>query len=456
MTNYDIFSPTDFRYSVEGLKPYLTEEAYVKYKAKVEAALVKTLAKNRICSAKIADEIIKAASKVTASETYREEARIKHDIRALANMIRKRVSNKAKPYVHLGATSYDIVDTANVLRYKDAARNVIIPDMLKLLKLWIALAKKYRNTVQMGRTHGQHAEPITFGFTMAQYINRWGDRIENLKSSTERLVGKFSGAVGAYNATSILFNDPVKFEKEVLAELGLKPANISTQVVPPEPVTDFLHSLTSSFGVIANFSDDMRHLQRSEISEVCELQENNQVGSSTMPQKKNPINFENVKSMFKIFMPRMVTVYLDMISEHQRDLTNSCSQRYIPELLVGFDSSVLRIIKVSGKLQVDEKGLAKNFNQSRDKVVAEPLYIILAYYGHPDAHEYVRELVKKSTETGMTLLGLMSEDNSVKPYFKKFTKKQKDIISKPEKYIGAADKKVDAIVKIWEDKCHNL
>ncbi|OGS22690.1 MAG: adenylosuccinate lyase [Elusimicrobia bacterium RIFOXYA2_FULL_39_19] len=450
MVNYDAFSPTDFRYSVDELRAYLTEEAYVKYKAKVEAGLVITLAKTGICPQKIAAEVIKAAEKVTASETYEEEKRIKHDIRALANAIRAKVSDGAKPYVHLGATSYDIVDTANILRYRDAAKNVIIPDLIKLEKILIDLAKKYKNTVQMGRTHGQHAEPITFGFTIAQYVHRLGSRIINLQESTDKLTGKFSGAVGAYNATSLLFDDPEKFERDVLAELGLKPAEISTQIVPPEAVTDFIHSIISAFAVLANFSDDMRHLQRSEISEVCEMQESKQVGSSTMPQKRNPINFENVKSMFKIFMPRIVTAYLDMICEHQRDLTNSCSQRYIPELLVGFDSSVRRLIKVCSKLQVDEKALLKNFEMGSGKIVAEPIYIILAYNGHPDAHEYVRELVKSSVQTGKPLVELMKKDPDMKQYLSKFSKKQLDIITNPQKYIGIADKKTENVVKNWE------
>lgn len=108
----------------------------------------------------------------------------------------------------------------------------------------------------------------------------------------------------------------------------------------------------------------MRNLQRSEIAEVSEEFEERQVGSSTMPQKRNPINFENVKSMWKVFMPRMVTIYSDQISEHQRDLTNSCSQRYLPELLLAFDSGIRRMIKVSSKLQVDRSNMLKNFKIS--------------------------------------------------------------------------------------------
>lgn len=449
-TNFDIFSPTDYRYSVSDLKAYLTEEAFIKYKAKVEAALVKVLARYKVCSESIAEEIIKATHTLTAKEIYEEEKRIKHDIRALANIIRNKVSDKAKPYVHFAATSYDIVDTANALRYKEATQNVIIPDMLKLQKLLIELAKREKNTLQIGRTHGQHAEPITFGFAVSLYVHRWGERILKMKEAKDKLVGKFSGAVGAYNALALFFADPEKIEKEILTELGLEPSAVSTQIIPPEPLVDFIHTIVSSFGVLANFADDMRHLQRTEIAEVGEAFEEDQVGSSTMPQKRNPINFENVKSMYKAFMPRMVSVYMDQISEHQRDLTNSCSQRYLPEILVAFDSVVRRLLRVVSKLKVDKTNMLKNFKMSQNNLIAEPLYILLASLGHPDAHEYVRKITLESQKANKSLYDLLREDKSLKPYLEKFTDLQREIILNPSKYTGIASKKVEKITSFWE------
>lgn len=447
---FSLFSPTDYRYSVRALEPYLTEEAFIKYQARVEAALAKTLAKHGFCSQKIAKEIVKAASQVTAKQVYREESRIKHDIRALANVIRSKVSAEAKPFVHLTATSNDIKDTANALRYREATEKVILPDMVALEKTWVDLARKEKDTIQVGRTHGQHAEPITFGFAIAQYVNRWGNRILKLKEATDNLAGKFAGAVGAYNASGLLFDDPEGFEEELLGFLGLKPAEISTQIVPPEPVTDYVHSVVSGFGVLANFARDMRHLQRSEIGEVGEPFEDKQVGSSAMPQKRNPINFENVESTWKKFMPQMVTMYLDQISEHQRDLTGSCSQRYTPELLVAFDSVVRRMTRVSMRLQVDRDNLRKNFELNKDKIVAEPLYVLLAFHGHPDAHEQVRKLTMKSYQTGKPLTEIIQTERELQPYLKKFTRPQLEILSNPSKYIGIAAEKTEKIAALWE------
>src|SRR3989338_4948413 len=330
---FDAISPLDFRYYgrnkkiFEKLQPYLSEAAFVEYALKAEAALARTLAKNRVCTQKIADEIENACRHVTAEQVYAEEDRIKHNIRALANSIRNKVSDEAKPFVHFTATSYDIIATADAARHKDFANNVLIPELLKLESTLINLALREKNTLQIGRTHGQHAEPITFGFAIAQYVSRLGSSILKIKKTANNLRGKMAGAVGAYNASSLFFSSPKKFEEEAMDEIGLKPSPISTQIVEPEFMVDYLNSVVSAFGILANLADDMRHLQRNEIAEVGEFFEAKQVGSSTMPQKRNPINFENVKSMWKEFMPRMATIYMDQISEHQRDLTNSASMR---------------------------------------------------------------------------------------------------------------------------------
>jgi adenylosuccinate lyase len=452
MSLFDSFSPTDYRYNVKALKPYLSEKAFIKYKARVESSLVRVLAERGFCSQEVAREVELASREIDVDEVYREEKRIKHDIRALVNILRNKVSDEAKPFIHAMATSYDIVDTANALRYRDAVREVLLKDMLTLEKLWIDLARREKNTIQIGRTHGQHAEPITFGFTIAQYINRWGNRILKVKAAIDNLVGKFSGAVGAYNAASLFFEDPESLEREILGYLNLKPAELSTQIVPPETFTDFLHSIVSSFGVLANYARDMRNLQRSEIGEVGEPYDKAQVGSSTMPQKRNPITFENVESAWKKFMPQMITMYLDQISEHQRDLTNSLTQRYIPELLVIFTSSIRKMIRITKKLRVDKVNLHRNFLMNSDMLIAEPLYILLAFYGHPNAHEYVRKLTEQSYRTKKPLYDLIQNDSTLQLYLTRFTSVQKDILSNPSNYVGIASKKTEKIATLWENR----
>ena len=304
--------------------------------------------------------------------------------------------------------------------------------------------------MQIGRTHGQHAEPITFGFAIAQYVSRLGSSILKIKKAANNMRGKMAGAVGAYNASSLFFDEPVKFEEQVMSELGLKASPISTQIVEPEFMVGYLNSVVSAFGVIADLADDMRHLQRNEIAEVGEFFESKQVGSSTMPQKRNPINFENVKSMWKAIMPRMMTMYMDQLSEHQRDLTNSASMRFIPEILDGFYVSAFRLEKVMSGLAVDKANMQRNFDMNKHLIVAEPLYILLAANGHPDAHEYVREMTLQAQLTKKLLIELVKKDKTIQSYLKKFSKKQLEIINNPEKYIGIAAEKTEMVCGMWK------
>jgi adenylosuccinate lyase len=451
---FENISPFDYRYygrskAKEVLVKYLSEEAYAGYRAKVEAALAQALADKGVCSREIADEISKACETITADEIYKEEDRIKHDIRGLANSIRAKVSDKAKPYVHFSSTSYDIVDPANMIRYKEFVSEVLIPKLLELEKIWIELSEREKNTIQVGRTHGQHAEPITFGFTMAEYVDRLGNRIVELNDKYPKLRGKMSGAVGSYNASSLLVGDPLDFERTVMAKLGLKPALYSNQIVTPEPILDLVHAAVSCFGVLANFADDMRNLQRTEIGEVGEFFGTDQVGSSTMPQKKNPINFENVKSFWKQIMPRIVTVYMDQISEHQRDLTNSASARFIPEIFAGLYLTVSRLIRVSKNLQVDTERMMANFNLHKDLLAAEPLYMLLAAYDHPDAHSAVKKLAMQARTEKKPLQELALADKALAQYINQFKPEQREIIMHPETYLGLAPKKAQLVCDFW-------
>ena len=453
---FDAISPLDYRYYGRNdeifrkLQPYLSENAMIRYMAKVEAALTNTLAKKGVCSKKIAEEVEKACKKVTAEEVYLEEDKLKHNVRALANCIRSKVSNEAKPFVHFTATSHDIIATADAFRYKEFTNNVLIPKLAEFEKTLIDLALREKNTMQIGRTHGQHAVPITFGFAIAQYVSRLGSSIIKIKKSANNLRGKIAGAVGSYNASSLFFKNPEEFEEEVLQELSLKPSPISTQIPEAEFMVDYVNAVIESFGILANLADDMRHLQRSEISEVSEIFAKEQVGSSTMPQKRNPINFENVKSLWKEFMPRIITLYSDQISEHQRDLTNSASSRFIPEILAALYISIIRLNKTMKSLNVDKENLKKNFDMNKGLIVAEPLYILLAAYNHPDAHEIVRQLTLKAQAEKKPLQEIIKKEISLKPYLRKFNKEQLKIINNPKNYTGIASRKTKSVCGYWK------
>lgn len=455
---FDCASPLDYRYygddsaMVQLLSPYVTERAYIYSELEVEAAAVRVLARRGVCPQAVADEVTGAIDEVAPEEVHAEDKRIHHDTRAMVNCLRSKVSDEAKPFVHLSLTSFDVKDTALALRLKRCAHEAIIPELLKLEQILIDLAMRERQTVQMGRTHGQHAVPITFGFAIAQFVSRLGGRIEAIRGAADALCGKISGAVGAYNASSIFFDDPLVFEEEVLAELDLQPSPSSTQIVEAEFVTDYMHALVSAFGVLANAADDMRNLQRTEIGEVGEEFEAEQVGSSTMPHKRNPWNFESVKSMWKVMAARMQTVYADQISEHQRDLTNSASQRFLPEVIVGLMNSTRRLQRVMGKLVTDPERMAANFDLTGGMVAAEPAYILLAAHGHPDAHEAIRKLTLQAQASGRGLWELLRASEELTPYLEKLTDKQRGLLRDPGLYLGAAVEKTECLCHAWAEK----
>ncbi len=277
MNPFDAASPLDARYYLaekdffERLHPYVSEYAQVKYLARVEAALAQTLADAGVCSRVIADEIEKACAAVTPEEVYEEERRIQHNLRALVNCIRARARPEARPCVHLFATSADITDSARALCLVEVTRDVLVPDLAALLRQLIVLARAGADIPQMGRTHGQHAVPITFGHAMALYVSRLGQRMDVIRQAAGNLRGKFAGAVGAYNALTLLQpQHPEAVEAALMRRLGLAAPEISSQVVQPEYVADYVYALTSCWGVFANLADDLRHLQRSEIREVCD------------------------------------------------------------------------------------------------------------------------------------------------------------------------------------------
>jgi len=211
-----------------------------------------------------------------------------------------------------------------------------------------------------------------------------------------------------------------------------------------------MHALTTTFGVFANLADDMRNLQRSEINEVAEQFDKDQVGSSTMPHKRNPWHFENVKSFYKTFMPRMTTVYLDQISEHQRDLSNSASSRFNIEILAALLFSTRRLNKYMSTLIVDAKSMQKNFNTNSDFITAEPLYILLAFHNHPDAHEYVKQLTLRAQKENFSFTQLALNDPNLQSYYAKFTDEQMEVLKNPEKYVGIAEEKTEKICDYWE------
>lgn len=436
--------------------PWLSEEAAINACTAAEIALVKAhLTMRGALSEERIEQLNRAASRVKPAEVYKEEEKTQHNMRALVNVLKRELPAELSALVHLGATSVDILDTAHSVRIQAVTRQVLAP-LLKELELCLCdLAEREAATMQVGRTHGQHAVPISFGFALAEYVSRLGKSILEIEERAGQLKGKLAGATGSYNATALLVSEPEELERIYLEQLGLKPSEHATQLVEPEYLLRLLLELTAAFGIIANLADDLRSLQRTEIAEVQEgFAADHQVGSSTMPQKRNPWNCEHVKSLWKAFMPRAMSFFMDQISEHQRDLTNSASQRFIADFITGFCYAVSRMTAVIRGLLVNKERMYYNLYSSAGSIMAEPAYLALAESGLPDAHEQIRRLTVQAEKERMSFTeALMQKPELCKRiadflYAKELIASPEDIASffeHPERYSGHAVQKAQSI-----------
>lgn len=450
-SNFDNIDPLDSRYYNEIIAKYLSERSRIAYYAYIEAALVHTLADYGICSRRHALEIESACRNVTAEDVYKEEIVTNHHTKALVNAIKNRISKSAQPYVHFGATSFDIISTAEALQFKSVAQEVVIPELKKTIQTLLKLSYKYKDTLQIGRTHGQHAVPITFGYALAEYVSRLGSSTQAIEALSSELKGKFSGAVGAYNALHLFVKDPMAFEKTLLHKVGLEPSEYSTQITPPEALIRLLDEMAIAGGIMANLAHDMRHLQRTEIAEVQEKFEPGQTGSSTMAHKRNPWNFENIISMNKQLQAQMLNANLNIASEHQRDLTDSASSRFYslaPALLTAMSK---RLNSCMSKIEVNQAAMQKNLELTEGAIAAEPLYLLLEKYGHTQAHEASKKLAHQALSEKKSLFDVASNSTEIKDYWQKLNADEKKIIQAPEKYYsGLAAEKTKQVIKNWQ------
>ncbi|HEY6323127.1 MAG TPA: lyase family protein [Thermoanaerobaculia bacterium] len=463
LSPFDFISPLDSRYYgpeedfFAALHPYLSEAATILYQLRVEQALLAELEASGVAPRGTSQALVAALREdpITPAEVYAEEERIHHNIRALVNCIGRRLeaaapaAPAAKGYVHLFVTSNDVMDTARALALRDVTREVLLPDLHELMAVLVGAARQHAETLQIGRTHGRHAVPLTLGYWLANYVDRLGQRMERIGQAAAELRGMISGAVGAHNSFALAWpHDPAAFELRVLARLGLRPAEgaVSTQVVQPEFVADFAHALVSTFSVLANLADDYRNLMRSEIEEIGE--QTRRVGSSTMPHKVNPKNFENVKSLWKAAMPRMTTVYMDQVSEHQRDLTNSASSRFLNELVALFDYAVRRTSKAVRGTVVSLPALERNFEAGRQWTVAEPLYIALALAGEKDAYEISKRLAELCRDREMGLLDYLHTPEGGE-IVDRLPPELQRVVLDPRQYTGDSAARTRLVCDMW-------
>lgn len=446
----DPVCPLDYRYGRKELKEIFGEEKRLQYLLDIEAALARAHAKVGNIPISAADEISKKASVkyVKVERVNQIERETKHDIMAVTRALAEQCKGDSGKYIHLGATSYDIVDTANAIQFADSTE-YIRKELKELRNTLVKLSKKYKITVMPGRTHGQHSIPVTFGLKMAAYameIERHLERIFECKSRL--LVGKLSGAVGTGAA---LGKNALKLQEEMLKNLKLGVEDVSTQIVCRDRYNELIGVLCNISTSMEKFATEVRNLQRDEIGEVAEAFEaKKQVGSSTMPHKRNPITCEQICGLARMVRGFIIPTFENSIQWHERDLCNSSSERFIiPHSIILTDWIVYQTNIVYKNLKVYPEKMKKNLEISKGLPMAESLMttLISKGMGRGDAHELMRKTSLKAVKEGKTLKDAFVEENKK---LKLLSEKEINDSLKPENYLGATEKIIDRVVKRLE------
>ncbi|MEM1593411.1 MAG: adenylosuccinate lyase [Archaeoglobaceae archaeon] len=433
--------PIEYRYGTKEMRRIWSEESKIKRMIRVEVALLKALAKKGFLSEEEAERVRRKALKISAERVKEIEAEIRHDIMALVKAIDEVAECN---WIHFGATSNDIIDTATATQLRDSV--LILEEKIKKLgKLLAKRALELRNVVCLGRTHGQAALPTTYGFRFALWASEIARHYIRLQQMKERLlVGKMSGAVGTQAGFG---KDGFEIESEVMKLLNLRPAIISSQVIPRDIYCEYLEFLANLATTLEKIALNFRILQRAEVGELMEKFEAKQVGSSTMPHKRNPIDSENICGLARVIRGLVEPQHQSAILWEERDLTNSSAERItLVEATILADHILTRMINIVSKLTIDEENVRRNLEMQKGLNMSEAVMLALTKKGvnRQTAHEILRRVSLRAYANKTSLYEELLKEDSVMKFF---TKEELFELLKPENYLGTAKERVDKVVE---------
>jgi adenylosuccinate lyase len=340
------------------------------------------------------------------------EAVVKHDVIAFLTSVAEKVGPESR-YIHKGLTSSDIVDTAQCLLMKEAA-GIIIKDLKKLLDVLREQAFRYKNTACIGRSHGVHAEPMTFGLKFTLWFEEAKRNLERMEKARKTIsIGKFSGAVGTFS------NIPVAIEEKVCKKLGLRPEPIATQVVQRDRHAEYLSMLAILAASIEKIVIEIRHLQRTEVLEAEEPFAKGQKGSSAMPHKRNPVGCENLSGLARVVRTNAFAALENVALWHERDISHSSVERVIiPDSTILVDYMLNRLTGILSGLQVYPERMRENLNRSYGLYNSQNVLIKLTEKGmtREDAYALVQKNAMISWKTRKPFKNFLAKDRAVKKF----------------------------------------
>ena len=340
------------------------------------------------------------------------EERTRHDVVAFIESVAEFVGPSSK-YIHMGATSSDILDTSFSCLLKEAA-DILIEDILSLMDVLKEKAYKYKTTPMIGRTHGIHAEPITFGLKMVHFYDEMRRNLERMKAAKERIShGKISGAVGTF-AHSQPF-----VEEYVCRKLGIKPAPVSTQIIPRDYYAEFFTTLSIIGSSIEKMSLEIRNLQRTEVGEAEEFFRKGQTGSSAMPHKRNPIASENLCGLARLLRGYALSALENIPLWHERDISHSSVERVIaPDATILLDYMLERLKNMYKNLIVYPERMQKNMEISKGLYHSEAILLSLIHKGHTrqEAYKITQRIAMLCYEKNLDFRTEVRNDEEIRRY----------------------------------------
>ena len=448
--DHKFINPVETRYRTE-LAELFTEEKKLEYWLKVEAELAKAHAKLGNIPQKASEEIQKKANldNVKLNRVKEIDKEIHHDLMAMVKALTEQCEGSAGMYVHLGATSYDIEDTATALQLREALR-YITNSLKKLLSALIKVVEDKKHLICIGRTHGQHAIPTTYGMRFGVWAYEIDRHLDRLKETLNRIsYGKMSGAVG----TMASFGQTgIEIQALIMKELDLHPALITNQIIQRDRHAEVLFMTTLIGQTLAKISRQFRILQRNEIAEMFEPFKKTQVGSSTMPHKRNPHKSERICSLARIVKSNIVPALDNIVLEDERDLTNSANERIIfPENFILLDFMITQLTKNIEEVEFDEIKIEENLNLTKGAVLSEKIMVNLVEkgIGRQEGHEILRNAAIKTKKENRFLKEVLFENPKIKEVF---TKTEIDALLNPHNYLGKSIEQTDNLLVYLKNK----
>ena len=397
------------RYSLPKMSKIWDEENKFNKMLKVEVLACEAMAKLGIIPKQPVSNIKKRA-RFSIERIKEIEEKTHHDVVAFIANLAENIGEDSK-YIHMGLTSSDILDTSLSVMMVEAS-DILINDLRLLARALRSKARKHKNTVMMGRSHGIHAEPTTFGLKMALFFDETNRNIKRMEEARKIIaVGKISGAVGTYA------NIDPQVEEYVCKQLGLKHANISTQVLQRDRHAQFLSTLAIIGASLEKFATEIRHLQRTEVGEVEEFFTSTQKGSSAMPHKKNPITCERICGLARILRANSIAALENVALWHERDISHSSVERVIvPDGTIILNYMLNKFTCIIDKLVVRDDVMEENLQKNRGIMFSQRIMLELIKKGltRQEAYDIVQRCAMTAINDGVAFKIVLVNDKKLR------------------------------------------